>query len=172
MVALSIKTEFQTAPKRNATSIKKTINSNILGVCVGVARFDLFRAKKLLDFMAATAILESSPSLHAVAERLMCQVPMVKHRGSGASFGHSKYLRSRPLHPNVITPEKFYKGESQEKTHIQRPEFFLLPSPRDRARSVLSCRAMISGCERCSTDGLGFLYQRFSSAVRDEAGQF
>jgi hypothetical protein len=42
-------------------------------------------------------------------------------------------------------PEKFYKGGSQEKTHIPRPEFFLLPSPHGRARSVLNCRAMDSG---------------------------
>jgi hypothetical protein len=28
-------------------------------------------------------------------------------------------------------PGKFYKGESQEKTLLQRPDFFLLPSPHD-----------------------------------------
>src|ERR1700688_8590 len=43
------------------------------------------------------------------------------------------------------SPGKFYKGGSQEKTHLLRPEFFLLPSPHDRARSVLNCRAMDSG---------------------------
>src|SRR5580704_12669901 len=42
-------------------------------------------------------------------------------------------------------PEKFYKGGSQEKTHLLRPVFFLLPSPLDRARSVLNFRAMDSG---------------------------
>ena len=42
-------------------------------------------------------------------------------------------------------PDKFYKGGSQEKTHLLRPEVFLLPSPLDRARSVLNFRAMDSG---------------------------
>jgi hypothetical protein len=43
------------------------------------------------------------------------------------------------------SPEKFYKGGSQEKTHLLRPEFFLLSSPCDQARSVLNFRAMDSG---------------------------
>jgi|ERR1700722_10648172 len=43
------------------------------------------------------------------------------------------------------SPVKFYKGGSQEKTHLLRPVFFLLPSPLDRARSVLNFRAMDSG---------------------------
>ena len=42
------------------------------------------------------------------------------------------------------TPGKFYKGRSQEKTLLLRPEFFLLPSPPDRARSVLTDRTMCS----------------------------
>jgi hypothetical protein len=42
-------------------------------------------------------------------------------------------------------PDKFYKGGSQEKTPLLWPEFFLLPSPHDRARSVLNGRAMDSG---------------------------
>ena len=43
----------------------------------------------------------------------------------------------------------FYKGGSQEKTHLLWPEFFLLPSPRDRAQSVLACRTMDSACGHC-----------------------
>ncbi len=43
-----------------------------------------------------------------------------------------------------LGPGKFYKGRSQEKTHLLRPEFFLLLSPLDRARSVLTYRAMCS----------------------------
>src|ERR1700687_4052355 len=43
------------------------------------------------------------------------------------------------------SPDKFYKGGSQEETLLLRPEFFLLPNPHDRARSVLNCRAMDSG---------------------------
>jgi len=31
----------------------------------------------------------------------------------------------------ILALEKFYKGRSQEKTHLLRPEFFLLPSPHD-----------------------------------------
>src|ERR1035438_3372775 len=41
----------------------------------------------------------------------------------------------------------FYKGRSQEKTHLLRLEFFLLLSPLDRARFVLTYRA------RCSVAG-------------------
>src|ERR1700688_3156181 len=47
----------------------------------------------------------------------------------------------RHLQPS---PVKFYKGRSQEKIHLPRPEFFLLRSPPDRARSVLTDRAMCS----------------------------
>jgi hypothetical protein len=66
--------------------------------------------------------------------------------------GHSEnYPRDRPsAFANRIGPDKFYKGGSQEKTHLPRPEFFLLPSPRDQARSVLSGRAMDSGAGHCS----------------------
>jgi hypothetical protein len=58
---------------------------------------------------------------------------------------------------------KFYKGGSQEKTLLLWPEFFLFPSPCDRARSVLTRRAMDSVCRAPSPNDLGFLYQRFSS---------
>src|SRR5579862_1358202 len=62
-------------------------------------------------------------------------------------------------------PDKFYKGGSQEKTRLLRPEFFLLPSPRDRARAVPPCRAMGSVCRALWPSGSGFLYQRFSSPI-------
>jgi hypothetical protein len=52
----------------------------------------------------------------------------------------------RALRPS---PDKFYKGGSQEKTHLLRPEFFLLPSPLDRARSVLTFRARDSVAGPC-----------------------
>jgi hypothetical protein len=42
------------------------------------------------------------------------------------------------------TPGKFYKGRSQEKTLLHRPEFFLLRSPRDGAGSVLNFRVTCS----------------------------
>src|SRR5882762_1947145 len=38
----------------------------------------------------------------------------------------------------------FYKGRSQEKTHLLRLEFFFLRSPLDGTRSVLTYRAMCS----------------------------
>ena len=47
------------------------------------------------------------------------------------------------------TPGKFYKGRSQEKTQLRRPEIFLLLSPLDRARSVLTYRAMCSVAGQC-----------------------
>jgi hypothetical protein len=40
--------------------------------------------------------------------------------------------------------DKFYKRRSQEKTPLRRPEFFLLRSPPDRAKSVLTDRATCS----------------------------
>jgi hypothetical protein len=61
--------------------------------------------------------------------------------------------------------EKFYKGGSQEKTRLRRPEFFLLPSPRDRARSVRTYRATCSVCKAQGPSDWGFFYQRFSSTV-------
>src|SRR6202521_5461988 len=48
-----------------------------------------------------------------------------------------------------LSPDKFYKGRSQEKTHRLRLEDFLLLSPPDRASSVLTYRAM------CSVAGQG-----------------
>src|SRR6266446_4354918 len=52
-------------------------------------------------------------------------------------------------HPEVLGPDKFYKGRSQEKTHLLRLEFFLLRSPLDRGRSVLTYRAMCSVARPC-----------------------
>jgi hypothetical protein len=49
----------------------------------------------------------------------------------------------------TITPDKFYKGRSQEKTHLQRLAFFLLRSPLDRARSVLTYRTRCSVAGQC-----------------------
>jgi hypothetical protein len=43
-----------------------------------------------------------------------------------------------------LSPDQFYKGRSQEKTLLLRLEFFLLRSPLDRARVVLTYRAMCS----------------------------
>src|SRR5467141_4120911 len=48
-----------------------------------------------------------------------------------------------------LGPAKFYKGRSQEKTRLLRLEFFLLRSPLDRARSVLTYRAMCSVVGQC-----------------------
>jgi hypothetical protein len=44
----------------------------------------------------------------------------------------------------IHLPGKFYKGRSQEKTLLRWLEFFLLRSPPDRARCVLTYRAMCS----------------------------
>src|SRR5438309_10850973 len=45
---------------------------------------------------------------------------------------------------------QFYKGRSQEKTHLLRLKFFLLLSPLDRARSVLLFRALRSVAGQCN----------------------
>ena len=42
------------------------------------------------------------------------------------------------------SPVRFYKGRSQEKPLLRRPELFLLLSPPDRARSVLTDRTLCS----------------------------
>ena len=46
-------------------------------------------------------------------------------------------------------PDLFYNGRSQKKTHLLRLEFFSLRSPLDRARSVLTYRAMCSVAGQC-----------------------
>jgi hypothetical protein len=73
-------------------------------------------------------------------------------------------------------PEKFYKSRSQEKTHLLRLEFFLLRSPLDRARSVLNCRAMVSGAGHCDPAVWVFSisgFQRFfaTKPVRSETSK-
>ena len=57
------------------------------------------------------------------------------------------------------------KAEVKKKHLPLRLEFFLLRSPLERTRSVLTCRGMSSVAGRCGP-------QRFSSLVRDEAHQF
>jgi pullulanase/glycogen debranching enzyme len=51
---------------------------------------------------------------------------------------------------HIGAPDWFYKGRSQEKTLLLRPEFFLLLSPLDRASSVLTYRAMCSVAGPCA----------------------
>src|SRR5271156_5301110 len=70
------------------------------------------------------------------------------------------------------TPDKFYKRRSQEKTHLLRLDFFLLRSPLDRARSVLTFRAMCSVVGPSDPVVWVFHCQRFSSLLRNEACQF
>src|SRR6202050_3727811 len=53
-------------------------------------------------------------------------------------------MQPSPLATAGLTPGKFYKGRMQEKTRLLRLEFFLLLSPLDRARFVLTDRAMCS----------------------------
>jgi hypothetical protein len=62
--------------------------------------------------------------------------------------------------------------EVKKKTQLQRLEFFLLRSPLDGARSVLTYRTRCSVAGQCDPVDWGFLYQRFSSLVRNEACQF
>ena len=70
-----------------------------------------------------------------------------------------------------LTPDKFYKG-SQEKTLHLWPEFFLPSSPSRLSRIVLGFRSVISGRYEQSCSDCGFLYQRFSSLLCDEASPF
>src|SRR5882672_6909659 len=52
-----------------------------------------------------------------------------------------------PLSDHALSPDKFYKRRSQGKKHPLRLEIFLLRSPPDRARSVLtySARCPVAG---------------------------
>src|SRR5260370_17400962 len=63
---------------------------------------------------------------------------------------------SIPTAPTNHPSDWFYKRRSQEKTHLLRLEFFLLLSPLDRARSVLTCRAMCSVAGPC--DPVGWVF--------------
>jgi hypothetical protein len=71
-----------------------------------------------------------------------------------------------------FSPDKFYKGRSQEKTHLLRLEFFLVLSPLDGAGSVLTARARGSVAGILWPSVLGFFYQWFSLLDRNEACQF
>ena len=66
------------------------------------------------------------------SDRSACDLP--PHPGGDDKCLYSQFFsKSRA---------KFYKSRSQEKTLLRRPEFFLLRSPPDRARSVLTYRSM------------------------------
>jgi hypothetical protein len=55
---------------------------------------------------------------------------------------------------------------------LQRPDFFLASQPTGLSRSCSEPPRHVLGCwTRCPCD-LGFLYQRFSSLLRDEACPF
>jgi len=86
-------------------------------------------------------------------------------------LGLSDSSRDPNLSSMTPMPVKFYRGESQEKTLLLQPEFFLLPSHRERAR-VLTCRSMLSVCRAQWPNDLGFFYQRFSLPVCNEGDQF
>jgi hypothetical protein len=63
-------------------------------------------------------------------------------------------MASGPIAPGTArNSDSFYKGRSQEKTHLLWLEFFLLRSRLDRARCVLTYRAMCSAA--------GHVAQRF-----------
>src|ERR1700730_10052224 len=53
----------------------------------------------------------------------VCAVHGLAHYHHGHSTAGSYRWR------RVLTPDMFYKKESQEKTLLQRPDFFLFPSP-------------------------------------------
>ena len=72
----------------------------------------------------------------------------------------------------VSSPDKFYKGRSQEKTHLLRLEFFLLRSPLDGAGSVLTARAKCSVAGPCGPAVWVFSTSAFHRFFDDEACQF
>jgi len=59
-------------------------------------------------------------------------------------------ISSQKYNSQMCNPSgKFYKGRMQEKTRLLRLEFFLLLSPLDGARSVLTDRAICSVAGPC-----------------------
>ena len=105
---------------------------------------------------AATFPLPSYSSNRSVPENLFLSSKPITNwpkvslnSRSGKSCRAASFKLWCPFIASRITPDKFYKGGSQEKTLLLRPEFFLLPSPPDRARSALSGRAMDSGAGYC-----------------------
>jgi hypothetical protein len=75
-------------------------------------------------------------------------------------FSTGTYLERGTFQPLA----NFVKG-SQGKTHLL-PEFFLLPSPRAGARSVLTWRAMDSGCGHSGPAIRGFSTGGFIACSR------
>ena len=71
----------------------------------------------------------------------------VGHRGSENCFAGT----ARPVWKlSRSAPDLFYKGRSQEKTHLLRLKVFLLLSPLERARSVLTYRTICSVAGQCA----------------------
>ena len=95
-----------------------------------------------------------------------------KNSSSDPLVERESIVYARPVVFPRPSPEKFYKGRSQEKTHSLRLGFFLLRSPPDRAKSVLTFRAMGSVSRDCAPVVWVFSTSGFSSLVRDEACQF
>jgi hypothetical protein len=56
---------------------------------------------------------------------------------------------SKVKSPNDKKALSLKRDRSQEKTHLLRPEFFLLLSPFDRARLVLTHRSICSVSRPC-----------------------
>jgi hypothetical protein len=72
----------------------------------------------------------------------------------------------------TLSPDKFYKGRSQEKTHLLRLEFLLLRSPLDGAGSVLTARAKCSVAGQLDPVVWVFSTSGFHRFLGDEAHQF
>ncbi|SRR6266436_5340284 len=70
--------------------------------------------------------------------------------GNGTELGSFAFFKNHPfIGFRQPSPDKFYRGRSQEKTRLQRLKFFLLRSPLVQAGSVLTFRAT------CSAPGHG-----------------
>jgi hypothetical protein len=81
--------------------------------------------------------------LRFLNERFIAESLIKNRRGADTYFGQ---MTSHPelITEQVITSGLLYKRGSQEKISLRRLDFFLLHSPLDRARSVLTRRAMSS----------------------------
>jgi hypothetical protein len=73
-----------------------------------------------------------------------CPIPAPQHKSGRPNWAYMLKNLHLPTPKMGTSPDLFYKKESQEKTLLHRPDFFLVRSPLDGAGSVLNCRAMYS----------------------------
>ena len=102
-------------------------------------------------------------------------IPRPQKRVPGDLLGKATQPYIPTLGPDrcmAIDLKSSIKGEVKNKHIPLRLELFLLRSPLDRARSRSALPRQVLGRGAMRPRGLGFLYQRCSSLLGDDACQF